>query len=93
MFLIKIGGELNSHFIDKSTQQIYHFPSISLYFILEAIHFYTGQFNECRPILLSTITHHYRNQIHDIYVDNTMAALKSPDLLHRACNEIRNVIR
>lgn len=55
-------------------------------------HLYTGQFVECREVLLHPNVLAC-GELDCIHVDNTLANLQVPNLLHEACKKINKIVR
>ncbi|XP_031621856.1 uncharacterized protein LOC116339901 isoform X2 [Contarinia nasturtii] len=55
---------------------------------------YTGQFTDCRNVLLSSTIARKKTKISDIYLDNTMSGSLHEDIgqNYRTCEDIKNVI-
>lgn len=55
---------------------------------------YTGEFNECRNVLISNKIKKHRKGITTIYLDNTMASVQSLEMVNnrRTCENIMRLI-
>lgn len=58
----------------------------------DSIHLYTGQFTQCREVILAPIVLRNKHRLNDIHVDNSMANFRRHGILSASTRGIQNIV-